>query len=210
MGRPVENVPDIEVDPNKIGRSKHEKEFLKDMFQYQSAPDVFEGNDSVARDSNVSDYNTGNKMHDSTVKKDLMGLPEAAEFEICQMPPEKEELDGSNQIVKVNNQPNQHDSQGTGIIVKDEDSDLEPENLEDSRDNEPNENVLFNQKNFLREMQGYQQAGVEDYDSARKLTFGVDKKKPHVVEYNPKVLPGYKHSKSVYQKSQKIQDEEKE
>ena len=96
LGRPVEEIPDIEVDPNKIGRSKHEKEFLKDMFKYQSAVDVFEGNESGVRDSNASNYATGNQLHES-LRKNPVSLPGAAEFEIQQLSTAKN-LHKSNKI----------------------------------------------------------------------------------------------------------------
>lgn len=58
----------------------------------------------------------------------------------------------------------QLDYQGTDVVVKGEKSDLDHENLQDSLENDHNDNVLFNQRNFLREMQGHQQAGGNDID----------------------------------------------
>lgn len=58
----------------------------------------------------------------------------------------------------------QLDYQGTDVVVKGEKSDLDHENLQDSFENDHNDNVLFNQRNFLREMQGHQQAGGNDID----------------------------------------------
>ena len=47
------------MDPGKIGRNKNEKEFLKDMFKYQSAVELEDENSGI-RESNVSGYATGN------------------------------------------------------------------------------------------------------------------------------------------------------
>ena len=61
MGQPTEAADATPVDPNKIGRSRNEKEFLKDMFKYQSAHDVFDEGDTVNQNSNLSNFETGNR-----------------------------------------------------------------------------------------------------------------------------------------------------
>ena len=62
MGQPTEPIDAAPVDPNKIGRSRTEKEFLKDMFKYQSAHDVFDEGDTVNQNSNLSNFETANRQ----------------------------------------------------------------------------------------------------------------------------------------------------
>ena len=134
---------------------------------------MLEEDNSGMRESNVSGYATGNDRNDNS--RNAGNLPRAAEFEICEVSPDK--LNARSNKVQHRDKP--HDKSGyvgTDVMIKGENSELEPENLDDSRENEQNTNVLFNQNNFLRDMQGYQQASGEDLDSARKLTFGAKRK----------------------------------